>query len=52
MVEYNMTETMAKEILKTRQGEEKKMQPQAFLAKYVQEQFGVKGICVKVSNTL
>lgn len=44
-----MTETLANEILKTRKGEEKKMRPQEYLCKFVNEQFGIKGVCTKVN---
>lgn len=50
MVEYNMSATLAKEILKTRQGSKQK--PQEYLIKYVQEQFGIKDLVVKISSTL
>ena len=52
MIEYNMSAEMATEILKARKNEEKKLKPQEYLIKYVQEQFGLKGIVVKVSANL
>lgn len=51
-IEYKMTPEMAKEILKTRKGVEQNMHPQAFLCKYVNEELGVRGNCVKVLTTL
>lgn len=47
--EYKMTETLAKNLLNTRKGEEKKMRPQDYLCKFVNEQFGIKGTCIRVS---
>lgn len=45
---FKMTDTMAKELLKTRKGEELKMNPNDFLCKVVNENFGIKSNCVKV----
>lgn len=47
--EYKMTEAMAKAILNTRKGEEKKMRPQEYLCKFINEQRGLKGTCIRVS---
>jgi hypothetical protein len=41
MFEYTMSKTMADELLKARKGESRKMQPQEYLCKYVNEQFGL-----------
>ena len=46
--EYNMSKEMATEILKTRQGSDKKMEPQKYLVKYVNEQQGLLYEVVKV----
>lgn len=46
--EYEMSKLMAKEILATRKGAEQNMQPQAFLCQVVNEEFEIKGHCVKV----
>ena len=46
--EYKMPETMARELLKTRKGEETKMKPNDFLCKVVNENFGLKDRCVNV----
>lgn len=51
-VEYRMTAEMAKEILKTRKGMDAKMHPQEYLCKVVNENFSIKGNCVKVSTDL
>lgn len=51
-IEYRMTSTMAKEILNSRKGEDKKMNPQEALIKYVNEELRVKGNCVVVTTTL
>ena len=47
-IEYKMPEAMAKEYLKNRKGEDAKMNPQAYLCKLVNEEFGLKGYCTKV----
>jgi hypothetical protein len=49
-VEYAMPEGLAQEILKTRKGTEKNMHPEDFLVKVVNETFGLKEKCVKVSR--
>lgn len=51
-IEYKMTNEMAKELLRTRKGTDLNMHPQAFLCKYVNEQLGIKGNCVKVLTNL
>ena len=52
MFEYNITEKMADEILKTRKGTDKKMEPQKYLVKYVNEQAGLLYEVSKVCVTL
>ena len=47
-IEYKMPEKMARELLKARKGEEAKMRPNDYLCKVVNENFGLKGCCVKV----
>lgn len=47
-VSYTMSEGVAKDLLAQRKGDEKKMRPQEYLCQVVNEQFGVKGHCVKV----
>lgn len=49
-IEYAMPEGLAQEILKTRHGTEKNMRPNEFLVKVVNETFGLKDKCVKVSR--
>jgi len=49
-VEYAMPDGLAQEILKTRHGAEKNMHPNEFLVKVVNETFGLKDKCVKVSR--
>lgn len=46
--EYRMSQILAKELLKNRRGEEKKMKPNDYLCKIVNEQFGIAGKCVYV----
>ena len=41
MFEYKMSKLMADELLKARKGNEKKMNPQEYLCKYVNEQLGL-----------
>ena len=48
MIEYKMPEQMARELLKARKGEAAKMRPNDYLCKYVNENFGLIGYCVKV----
>jgi hypothetical protein len=52
MFEYNMSKTMATELLKNRKGSEKNMDPQAFLVKYVNEQMCLRLPVSKVYTTL
>ena len=47
-IEYKMSSTMAKDLLKTRQGEELKMNTQDYLCKVVNENFYLYGTCVRV----
>ena len=52
MCEYSMTKTMATEILKNRKGDDRKMNPQDYLCKYVNEQMGLMYKCTRVTITL
>lgn len=52
MFEYNMSKEMADEILKSRKGEDKKMEPQKYLVKFVNEQMGLLHEVTKVYRTL
>lgn len=47
-VEYKMPYAMAKSYLAMRKESEKKLHPLAYLTKVVNEEFGLKGQCVKV----
>ena len=47
-IEYKMPERMAQEYLKSRKGDDAKMRPNDYLCKVVNENFGLKGHCVKV----
>lgn len=47
-IEYEMNKEMAKQILATRKGTDQNMHPQDFLCKVVNEEFGLKGYCVRV----
>ena len=47
-IEYKIPEQMARELLKNRKGDETKMRPNDFLCMVVNENFGLKGHCVKV----
>lgn len=47
-VEYKMPYAMAKSYLAARKESEKKLHPLAYLTKVVNEEFGLKGECVKV----
>ena len=46
--EYKMPETFARNLLSKRKGEEKNLKPQEYLCAYVNEQYGIKGTCVRV----
>lgn len=48
--EYVMPKEMASELLANRGGEDKKMRPHDYLVKVVNEQFGIRGTCVTVSQ--
>ena len=50
--EYNMSATMAKEILKARKEAERKIDPQTYLVNWVNEQMGLLHEVIKVSTTL
>lgn len=52
MFEYNMSYVMAKELLKNRKGNDAKMNPQDYLIKVVNEQFGLKYPVSRVATTL
>ena len=47
-IEYHMPTEVADDLLKNRKGADLKMAPQAFLCKYVDEQYGLMYRCVKV----
>ena len=47
-IEYKMPEAMAKAYLNGRTAEEKRMRPNDFLCKIVNEEFGLKGYCTRV----
>ena len=48
-IEYEMPKAMAKMLLAERKGGDRNMHPQAYLRKVVNEDFGIKGNCVKVT---
>lgn len=50
-VEYEMSKEMAKQILATRKGADQNVHPQEFLCRVVNEDFGIKGNCVRVLTT-
>ena len=47
-IAYRMPPLTAKAYLAKRAGDEKKMNTQAYLCKVVNEEYGLKGTCVKV----
>lgn len=51
-IEYKMTPEMAEAYLKSRKGEDKKKHPQDFLCDLVNNEFHVKGNCIRVLTTL
>jgi hypothetical protein len=51
-IEYKMPSALAKSILKNRKGEDTKKSAQAYLCKYVNEECGIKGNCVRVLTDL
>ena len=46
--EYKMTKEMANAYLNARKGEEKKKHPQEYLCQIVNNEFGIKGTCIRV----
>ena len=48
-IEYEMPKEMAKQILAERKGTDRNMHPQEYLKKVVNETFGIKGNCIKVT---
>lgn len=52
MFEYNMSKLMAMELLKDRKGNDKKLEPQKYLVKVVNEAFGLRLPVTKVYTTL
>lgn len=52
MFEYKMSAEMAKALLATRKGDEKKMRPQEYLGKVVNEQFCLRLPVTKVFTML
>lgn len=52
MFEYNMSAVLAKDLLKSRKGSDRKLSPQKYLIKYVNENCGLKYKVVKVYTTL
>ena len=47
-IAYEMSKTLAKEILATRKGADQNKDPQEFLCRVVDETFGLKGHCTQV----
>lgn len=47
-IEYKMPKKMAQALLKNRHGADVKMQPNDYLCKIVNEEFGLKGYCTNV----
>ena len=47
--EYKMTKEMANTYLNARKGEEKKKHPQEYLCQIVNNEFGIKGTCTRVT---
>ena len=52
MFEYNMSQQLADQILKERKGLDKKMRPQEYLVKFVNEQMGLRLPVAVVYTTL
>lgn len=48
-IEYRMPRTLAKDLLKNRKGDEKKLDNQKFLCDYINREYGLLGYCTKVS---
>ena len=49
-IEYEMPKAMAKQLLAERKGSDRNLHPQAYLCKVVNEEFGIKGNCIKVTS--
>ena len=48
LIEYQMSRTMAEDILDLRKGKDKGIDPQKWLCDYVNDQMGFIGYCIKV----
>ena len=46
--EYKMTTRLYEEYLKGRKGKNKNLDPQTYLCQIINEEYGIKGTCVKV----
>lgn len=46
--EYKMTKEMASAYLNSRKGDDKKKHPQEYLCQVVNDEFGIKGNCIRV----
>ena len=49
-VEYQMTAKVADSYLKARKGDDKKLRPNDYLCKVVNEEYNLRGYCVKVTT--
>lgn len=49
-VEYQMDAHVADSYLKARKGDDKKMRPNDYLCKVVNEEYNLRGYCVKVTT--
>ena len=46
--EYKMTTRLYEEYLKGRKGKNKNLDPQTYLCQIINEEYGIKGTCVRV----
>lgn len=52
LIQYKMTQQMASMLLKSRHGNERKIENQKYLCDYVNKTCGLNGTCVEVLTTL
>lgn len=48
--EYRMTKECFQSIVATRSGEDKGMNPYSYVIKYINDVYGLKGVCTKVTT--
>lgn len=52
LIQYKMTQQMANILLKSRRGDDRKIENQKYLCDYVNKTCGLNGTCIEVLTTL